>query len=355
MSELDGLIQEFAKLYQDGLKDEVEFAKRILSFTPYPYQTQFLHDGSRKIVDCCGRQVGKTTLAAIKALHYALAKDETLVLIISPGLRQSKLVFDKILEFIETNSAPSIQLTQKTSTRVRFANQSEIVALPCGRNGSTLRGFTADMIILDECNYIPKIVIDSVIRSTTITRPNSRLIMLSTPWTKDHPFHDALTKPELQSNPYAWPSSINPKITRQDLELERKTRRPLSHSHNPNPIRPHTPTSLPQRIQTRNPLLNSNRNRQAPRLGIQLLPRIPRPNWSRRSTIRRNTKIRPKNPRHHTHPTHQTRHTRQPPPHHGTQRNHNPKRTKPTTNPTSTYYKGHHEKRVRYVGAVIKL
>jgi phage FluMu gp28-like protein len=223
VTEQDDLLQEFAQLYQTALKDEVQFAKKILNFKPYPYQEPFLRDHSPQIAACCGRQVGKTTLAAIKALHFALANPKSQVLIVSAGLRQSMIAFDKITGFIDEAIAPSVLLVEKSNTRVKFANGSRIVALPCGRDGSTLRGYTADMAILDECNFIPKIVIDSVIRPTTITRPKARTIMLSTPWMKDHPFHDAVTKPELQFKTYTWPSSINPQITHDALELEKKT------------------------------------------------------------------------------------------------------------------------------------
>jgi phage FluMu gp28-like protein len=79
------------------------------------------------------------------------------------------------------------------------------------------------MAILDEANFIPKIVIDSVIRPTTITRPEARIIMLSTPWMRDHPFYEAMTKAELGFKTYTWPTSINPRITNERLELERRT------------------------------------------------------------------------------------------------------------------------------------
>jgi hypothetical protein len=217
------MVREYAKLYSEALNDEVQFAEKILGFHPYLYQEEFLRDRSPLIAACCGRQVGKSTLAAIKALHFALANSNTQVLIVSAGLRQSILLFDKILTLTDTALPAKILLTQKTRTKVRFANGSQIAALPCGRDGSTLRGFTADMAILDEANFIPRIVIDSVIRPTTITRPEARIIMLSTPWIKDHPFYEAITKPELQFKPYNWPTSINPQITKERLELEKKT------------------------------------------------------------------------------------------------------------------------------------
>jgi len=220
---LDVLIQEYSELYQEALKEETQFARKILDFHPYPYQETFLRDRSPLIAACCGRQVGKTTLAAIKALHFALANSETQVLIVSATLRQSIILFDKILDLTNQALPIRILLTEKSRTRLKFANGSRIIALPCGREGSTLRGFTADMAILDESNFIPPIVIESVIRPTTITKPEAKIIMLSTPWTRDHPFYKALTKPELGFKTYTWPTSINPKVTKERLDLEKKT------------------------------------------------------------------------------------------------------------------------------------
>ncbi len=47
--------------------------------------------------------------------------------------------------------------------------------------------------------------------------------MISTPWMRDHPFYDALSKPELQFKPYTWPSAMNPMVSKERLELERRT------------------------------------------------------------------------------------------------------------------------------------
>lgn len=223
MADLEKAIREFTEIYLQALTDEVEFARKILDFNPFPYQEEFLRDRSPFIVACCGRQVGKTTLTAIKALHYALSQDSTRVLIVSAGLRQSMILFDKILGYIDAALPAKVLTTEKTGTTVKFANGSEIVALPCGHDGARLRGYTSDLAIIDEANFMPPIVIDSVIRPTTVTKPDARIIMLSTPWTRDHPFHDALTKPDLGFKAYTWPSSMNPLITKEKLERERKT------------------------------------------------------------------------------------------------------------------------------------
>jgi phage FluMu gp28-like protein len=78
-------------------------------------------------------------------------------------------------------------------------------------------------VILDEAAFIPRIVIESVVRPTLITRPEARLIMLSTPWMRDHPFYEALSKPELGFKNYTWPTSTNPLVSKEHLEQERRT------------------------------------------------------------------------------------------------------------------------------------
>ena len=217
------LAERYADRLKRALKDPVDFAEAFLDFHPFPYQEAFLRDESPFIAACCGRQVGKTTLAAIKALHFAISKSKVLVVIVSAGLRQSIILFGKIANLTETSIPARLLLDYRTGTKVRFTNGSEIVALPCGRDGYTLRGYTCDMVILDECNFIPRAVIESVVRPMTITKPNSKLIMTSTPWVRDHPFYEAMSKPELGFKTYNWPSSLSPLITPEKLEQERRT------------------------------------------------------------------------------------------------------------------------------------
>jgi len=216
------VIEQWEQLFQQSLADPVKFAENLLLFKPYPYQVQFLRDSSPRIVASCGRQVGKTTLTAIKALHYTLSHPSVTVLIVSAGLRQSINLFDKILNFIDICLPAKLLCRNQTRTRIQFRNGSEIIALPCGSEGSTLRGYTSDLVIVDEANFIPRTVIDSVLRPTMITRP-AQMIMISTPWTTDHPFYEALNNPDLGFKSYIWPTRMNPQATPERLELERIT------------------------------------------------------------------------------------------------------------------------------------
>jgi reverse gyrase len=121
----------------DELRDPVTFARKILKFEPFSYQVQLLRDQNKRIVVCAGRQVGKSTTIAAKAIHFAVTNPRTTTLIVSPTLRQSMLMFDKILDFLE-NSPLRRSVRYKSRTRIRFSNGSWVVALPCGRYGHTL-------------------------------------------------------------------------------------------------------------------------------------------------------------------------------------------------------------------------
>jgi len=199
--------------------DPVFFAKAILKFQPFKYQEQLLRDQSRRIVVCAGRQTGKSTIIAAKALHFAITNPRVTVLIVSATLRQSMLMFDKILGFIESSRILKKAVKIQTRTKVRFSNGSTIIALPCGRYGHTLRGHTAHLIILDEAAFMPEEVITNVVLPMLATTQGA-CWMLSTPWDTEHIFWKAFTSDDWSK--HHWTADMNPMITREFLEEQRR-------------------------------------------------------------------------------------------------------------------------------------
>jgi phage FluMu gp28-like protein len=51
----------------------VFFAKQLLDFEPFSYQEKLLNDKLQRIIACMGRQTGKTSTIAARAIHYAYA------------------------------------------------------------------------------------------------------------------------------------------------------------------------------------------------------------------------------------------------------------------------------------------
>lgn len=169
------------------------FAKLLVNWQPFPYQQKLLADQSKRIVSCWGRQCGKTTTVAVKAIHYAYTNPNTTVLVASPSLRQSVIMLDRIQELIENTFILQQGVTKQIRTEIHLHNNSVIVALPCSEN--LLRGYTADQIICDEAAFMPEQTITQVM-FPMLSATNGSAIFLSTPWGKNHFFYKACTRPE---------------------------------------------------------------------------------------------------------------------------------------------------------------
>lgn len=178
------------KLYYKEM-DIIKFAQKILKIKPFSYQTKLLRDNKKRLVACMGRQSGKTTTIAIKAIHFALTNDGVTVLITSPSLRQSMIMFSRISNLVFTTPARN-RIVRATRTTIQFNNRSEIIALPASEN--LLRGYTAHMIVCDEAAFMPEKLITNVV-FPMISTTDGHAIFLSTPWGRNHFFYRAFMNP----------------------------------------------------------------------------------------------------------------------------------------------------------------
>jgi len=129
----------------------------------------------------------------VKAIHFAFCNPGVTVLIASPSLRQSMIMFDRILGFIHQGSVLSEGVARKTRTVVQLLNGSQIIALPCSEN--LLRGYSCHLAILDEAAFMPEDVITQVV-FPMLSATDGSAIFLSTPWGRDHFFYRAFMDPD---------------------------------------------------------------------------------------------------------------------------------------------------------------
>jgi len=155
------------------------------------------HEGN--ITIRAGRQVGKSTVIGLKVAHFAKNHPGTTSLVIAASQRQSSLLFDKIKGEIEhlVEEKQVEYAEEPTLTRIILKNGSRIYALPAGRTGYFIRGFTIDLLIADEAAYIPEEVWKAVIPMIAVSRKArglGHIILLSTPFGKGgyyyESFHD---------------------------------------------------------------------------------------------------------------------------------------------------------------------
>jgi hypothetical protein len=158
--------------------DPVVFARDRLGFDPDPWQVDFLRTGSPRILLNITRQGGKSTTAALLALHTALFRPKSLILLVSPSLRQSGELFKKVGQF-RAALDPAAPLSVDNSLGCTFAGSgSRIVSLP--GDGDTVRGFSApSLIIEDEAARVD----DTLYRSIRpmLATNDGQLILMSTP------------------------------------------------------------------------------------------------------------------------------------------------------------------------------
>ena len=82
------------------LLDPVLFAQEALGFEPDGKQAMVLDSTAKRGLLNCSRQWGKSTVAAIKALHRALTVPKSMVLVVSPSERQSGEFLEKVTELV---------------------------------------------------------------------------------------------------------------------------------------------------------------------------------------------------------------------------------------------------------------
>ena len=156
-------MEDFEGLRDKLRKDPVVFAEVVLGFHFFPYQAELLRSQSKRVVACWARQTGKTTAIAVKVVHFAFTNAKTTTLIVSRGLRQSMIMFGVIENLVKAHLMLRKSVVKSTRTLIQLRNGSQNIALPCGPDGASLRGFTADLVAMNEVAFMPEDVIASVV------------------------------------------------------------------------------------------------------------------------------------------------------------------------------------------------
>ena len=146
------------------------------------------HDGN--LLLCTGRQLGKTTTMARKAAEFMLNNPNSQIIVASLTEDQAKLIIAMTLNYLEQNYKPQIdKRKQRTTTRkVTLKNKSQILARPVGTTGDAIRGFTGDVLIVDEASRMPPDMWAAA--KPTLFTTGGQIWMCSTPFGKTGYFYE---------------------------------------------------------------------------------------------------------------------------------------------------------------------
>ena len=126
----------------------MEFAREGLGFAPDAAQERVLRTNEKRVVLCCSRQWGKSTVTAVLALHRAVTRPGALILALAPCERQSGLLVSKISGFARKLGLATKRDGMNKCSAV-LGNGSAVIGLP-GKE-QYLRGYSAvSLLIIDE-------------------------------------------------------------------------------------------------------------------------------------------------------------------------------------------------------------
>jgi len=170
--------------------DPVLFAEKILNFHPYEYQKKTLRAciEKKRVVAIFARQSGKSTIVAIFCLFWALAVKNQSVIICSPTQKQSGWLFDKIRGHIFQSKYLQSECLENYKTKISFGNGSIIQALTVGATGKSIKGATANVLVMEESALIKDSIVNEVIMPmlAATDKKGGTIIQLSTPKGKNH-------------------------------------------------------------------------------------------------------------------------------------------------------------------------
>ena len=202
---------------------------RMEPWQPHPGQKEFLDCPAKIRVLACGRRWGKTEACAASILRELKQKEPTRHLIIAPTLDQARILFDRVVALLKSETSTRKRPAADSSIRTwanpypRLTFGPHTVAARSGHLGRTLRGNEATHVIIDEAAYVPESLVAEVAMPMLATN-HGRLTLISTPNGLNH-FWKFFKMGETGEHG-VWsrtaPSSESPLVSKEFLRIQKE-------------------------------------------------------------------------------------------------------------------------------------
>jgi phage terminase large subunit-like protein len=182
--QLDGLRQ---------LADLPYFGRRRLGFRCDAQQVDLFRRVGKRTLLNCSRQTGKTTAAAMKAVHTALWRRNVTVLVTAPKKQQTREFMRKVRTFAALCGGQRTGRSKGDRYCVEFRNGSRIIGVAA--DPDSIRGFSAvALVIIDEASRVPDEVYYAILPMLAVS--DGSMWILSTPKGKRGFFYEEWASPE---------------------------------------------------------------------------------------------------------------------------------------------------------------
>jgi len=206
------------------LNSPSEWAQTFLRNPDDPQQHLELRSYQKEVLDATkdnqqivlryGRRMGKTVVLCADALWWTAAQPLATmyntngtkpipfdVLIMTPMDSQIKMIFDTLLDLIADSPFLKDMITavkRSDVNEIHFSNGSVIKGMTLGissaNKGTSVRGQSADLLLLDEADYIPREIMEQAVLPIASTKLTTKIRACSTPSGKREIFWEWCTK-----------------------------------------------------------------------------------------------------------------------------------------------------------------
>lgn len=197
--------------------DPVRLFRRAVGSKPDLWQHELLRSTADRVIVVGCRQAGKSSVLASIALAQALYVPGSMTLLAAPSLEQSSELFAKTVEGWRALGEP-LPAERTTVQELRLANGARIRALQA--SPKTIRGFTADLVLLDEAAYTEDLLFRTISPMLAVTQ--GRLIAASTPYGRLGWFYDQWSSDDDSWQRIRFTAKDCPRISASFLARERR-------------------------------------------------------------------------------------------------------------------------------------
>ncbi len=204
LTERRDLLPSLSEIRLERMRRDPSLVLDYAGLDPDPWQRQVLRSTTPQRAELISRQGGKSTTTGGRGYHRAVVKNDQLVLLLSPSLRQSGELFRKVLAF--HNKVGVMDAVQQSALSIEFTNGSRILALP-GKE-ETVRGYSAvDELIIDEAARVQDALYYMVRPMLAVSQGS--ITLLTTPFGKRGFFYKEWT-----TNAHLWEQFL---VTAHDI------------------------------------------------------------------------------------------------------------------------------------------
>ncbi len=202
-----------------GVERDLDPAAKMLHFLrqempdatePDPWQIEAISSTAATVALRVCRQAGKSCVLATRGVAELERGGTTICL--APAERQTREITRKVQMYLR---ATDLVVERATQTEIETSNGGRFIAVPA--SGATIRGYTADLLLIDEMAYLPGANggEDIVVALLPMLRDDGQIYYASTPAGKNNMFASLFLEPKEGVHRIVVPGTSIPRLKKR--------------------------------------------------------------------------------------------------------------------------------------------